>query len=114
MKVSDRAKTKIFSIAPGVTSRILANGENLMAVLVEIAGDGVIPIHSHFHEQIGICLKGKAEFQTDDGEKVLMEGMVYSLKGNEKHCVKPLDKDGAVFLNIFSPPREDYLEKIKD
>ena len=113
MIVSDKNKAKTFSIAPDVTNRLLASGEKIMLVLVEIEEKGVIPVHSHPHEQMGMCLKGKAEFQTEEGKTILTKGMAYSLKGNEKHGVKPLSKGGAVFLDIFSPPREDYLAKVK-
>jgi len=112
MIVSDKTKAKTFSIAPGVTNRLLLSGENIMLILVEVAEGSRVPMHSHPHEQMGMCLGGEAEFQTERGETVVKAGMVYHLRGNEKHGVKPLGKGGAVFLDIFSPPREDYLARV--
>lgn len=84
-----------------------------MLVLVEIGEGNSIPIHSHPHEQMGICLKGSADFETENGVTTVKEGETYHIPGNEKHGVRNPSKGGATFLDIFSPPREDYLAKAR-
>lgn len=112
MIVSDKAKGKGFSIAPGVTISILLSGEKIMMILVELAEGSAVPMHSHPHEQMGMCLGGEAELQSEKGKAVIKEGTVYHLRGDEKHGVKALSKGGAVLLDVFSPPREDYLARV--
>jgi quercetin dioxygenase-like cupin family protein len=48
-----------------------------------------------------------------DGEAVtLKKGDVYALRGGQQHEAVAGD-DGALVLDVFSPPREEYLEMIK-
>jgi len=58
-----------------------------------------------------MCLEGEAEFQTDVEKMIVRKGMVYYIRSDEKHGVKPLGEGGVVFLDVFSPPREEYLPK---
>jgi quercetin dioxygenase-like cupin family protein len=38
--------------------------------------------------------------------------MAYFIPSNEKHGVKVTGTEKGLFLDVFSPPREDYLEKM--
>ena len=113
MNVRDKQDGQEILVVPGVRFTLLQSGERIMLAFVEIPEGGTVPTHSHPHEQMGICLKGSAEFETNDGVKTVREGQVYYIPGGEKHGVKNPSKGGAVFLDIFSPPREDYLAKIR-
>ena len=68
-----------------------------------------IPLHSHVHEQAGICLKGKIEFQSEEKKVVIKPNDVYVFHSNEKHGAKVVSKEKAILLEAFSPPRKDYL-----
>jgi len=96
----------------GVTGKILLWSERLMFFLVEIEVGEVVPEHSHPHEQMGICLRGEAEFWRTGESVVVREGMAYFIPSNEKHGVKVTGTEKGLFLDVFSPPREDYLEKM--
>jgi quercetin dioxygenase-like cupin family protein len=96
----------------GVTGKILLWSERLMFFLVEIEVGELVPVHSHPHEQMGICLKGEAEFRGAGKSVVVREGMAYFIPSNEKHGVKVTGIEKGLFLDVFSPPREDYLEKM--
>lgn len=73
-----------------------------------------MPEHSHPHEQSHeLSLKGKAEFISGKEKKVVDEGMLYWMKPNEKHSVVSLVDTPSLFLDVFNPPREDYIERIK-
>jgi len=85
-----------------------------MVILVEINPGGFIPEHSHPNEQMGICLKGKAEFKSKDKRQIISPGMVYYFPPNEAHSVKLIGNELGVFLDIFSPPRDDYIKKQKE
>ncbi|MDQ1280006.1 MAG: hypothetical protein QG670_1268 [Thermoproteota archaeon] len=109
MIISKRENTKQFSTIAGVMNSILISGEKVMFLLVKMEPRSVIPIHSHPHEQMGICLEGKVEFQSGDKTFIVEPETVYVIPPNEKHGTKPIGKEKAVVLEVFSPPREDYL-----
>lgn len=84
-----------------------------MILRVEIPSGASVPEHSHPHEQMGICLQGSAEF-TSSGMKYHVEaGTFYWIRPNEPHAVKITGTKIGVFVDIFSPPREDYLGKLR-
>jgi len=60
---------------------------------------------------MGICLSGRAEFRAGDQTAIVEAGMVYWLRSNEGHSVRVLGEGGATFLDVFSPPREDYVQR---
>jgi len=98
--------------------RKVFSGEKLMAVLNEVTPPAVPltakpKLHSHPHEQMGICLAGEAEFICGSVRKRVSEGMVYSVEPNEKHEVRMLGSEGGLFLDVFSPPRVEYLSMQK-
>lgn len=113
MIVRSKDEGQVFPVVPGVKFTLLQSGERMMFVLVEIGEGSTIPMHSHPHEQMGICLKGSAQFETDNGVTTVKEGDTYYIAGNEKHAVRNPSKGGAIFLDAFSPPREDYLAKAR-
>jgi quercetin dioxygenase-like cupin family protein len=110
-RISD--KTGSFAAFPGVTGKVLFSGGRLMFLWVEVKGSKVVPEHSHPHEQMGICLSGRAEFRAGEETRIVDAGTVYWFRSNEKHSVRALGEEGATFLDVFSPPREDYLQKAK-
>ncbi|MCD6504046.1 cupin domain-containing protein [Candidatus Bathyarchaeota archaeon] len=111
MKVVKREDSVGFHIFDGILGRIIFNSENVMFLLVEIEPRGVVPEHSHPHEQMGVCLKGKAEFRSGEESVIVDEGTFYWIKPGEKHSVVSLVDEVSLFLDVFNPPREDYLEK---
>jgi len=114
MIVVKRLEAKEFSTIPGVSNKILVSAEKQMFVLINISSDAKIPLHDHENEQIGLCLKGVVEFQTEDGPVIVEENTAYAFASNEKHGCRVLSKEGVVILESFSPPREDFLAHVKD
>ena len=64
--VVTREDAKGFSTIPGVNNKILVSGDKQMFMLIDLDPTAVIPLHSHMNEQIGVCLKGTVEFQTEN------------------------------------------------
>ena len=94
------------TLAPGVTAKI-ASGEKMMLSLVTLAPDAVVPTHSHPHEQMGMIVSGTLEFTIAGETRVLSgSGMVF-VPGGVPHAAKG-GPGGAVALEAFSPPREEY------
>lgn len=114
MQVVSKEDVKGFPIFQKVVGRVLLSGERLMFLLVEIEPDGFVPEHSHPHEQMGLCLKGKAEFRAEDKATIVETGMAYWFPSYEKHSVRIIGDEPGIFLDVFSPPREDYISKQKE
>ena len=94
------------TLAPGVTARIAA-GEKMMFSLVTLAPNAVVPAHSHPHEQMGMMVSGTMEFTIEGETRVLSGNEMYFVPGGVPHAAKA-GPGGAVALDAFSPPREEY------
>lgn len=94
-------------LAQGVTAR-LVSGERIMLSEVTIEPDGVVPHHSHPHEQAGVCLNGEFDLEVAGEVRRIKAGDYYLIPGGTVHAARGVGSK-AVTLDIFSPPREDYL-----
>ena len=94
------------TLAPGVTARIVS-GEKLMFSLVTLEPDAVVPTHSHPHEQLGMMVSGTMEFTIAGETRTLSGNEMYLVPGGVPHAAKA-GPGGAVALDAFSPPREEY------
>jgi len=91
-------------------SRMIA-GQNVLISIVDSPPGCVFPMHSHPVEQIAIILEGEEEHTCGDEKFVLKAGDI---------CIHPPDvmhggktKSRVKGIDIFCPPRADYLEKLK-
>jgi len=93
-------------LAKGVTAKI-APGEKMMFSLVTLAPNAVVPTHSHPHEQMGMMVSGTMEFTIAGETRQLEPNGIYFVPGGVPHAAKA-GPGGAVALDAFSPPREEY------
>ena len=93
-------------LAPGVTARI-ATGEKIMFSLVTLAPDAVVPEHSHPHEQMGMMVSGTMTLTVSGDTRTLSGNEIYHVPGGVPHKAVA-GPGGAVALDAFSPPREEY------
>lgn len=94
------------NLAPGVTARI-AMGEKIMFSLVTLAPDAVVPEHSHPHEQMGMMVSGTMTLTVAGDARTLSGNEIYLIPGGVPHKAVA-GPGGAVALDAFSPPREEY------
>jgi quercetin dioxygenase-like cupin family protein len=90
----------------GVRRRIVADGDRLMLIYVELAQNAVVPEHHHIHEQITYLLSGKVEFTVGGQTSILLPGQSAHMAPNVPHKVVALE--ASVVIDAFSPPREDF------
>ena len=109
MKVLKAGEGKKLDVFKRIKSEIIFSSGRMMFLLVDMKPGQIVPEHRHPHEQMGICLKGKAEFVSGENKMLVEAGMFYWMKPNELHKVEVIEE--STFLDVFSPPREDYLEK---
>ncbi len=107
----DPEKLPTKELAPGVEAR-LAWGDNIMLSFVELGPGGLVPPHSHPHEQGGLCLEGAMEFTIGGETRIIRKGQGWMIPGGVVHAVRALES-GCLALDIFSPPREDYKQGVK-
>ncbi len=93
-------------LAEGVFSRVFF-GEQVMLSIVTIEPHTEAPIHSHPNEQWGYLLEGEWERIQGGKPALCSAGDFWHTPGGVEHGGRTLEK-GAVILDIFSPPREDY------
>ena len=93
-------------LAPGVTAKI-ASGEKMMLSLVTLAPNAIVPTHSHPHEQMGMMVSGTMEFTIEGETRVFSGNEMYFVPGGVPHAAKA-GPGGALALDAFSPPREEY------
>ncbi len=103
---SEKAKT----LLPGVTIRPVW-GERLMVLYLVLEPGAVVPDHTHPHEQMGYLLEGSWEMIIGGERKSLARGDGYLIPSNVNHSVVA-GPEGAIALDIFSPPREEYKGEV--
>lgn len=103
----DWSRIPVERVADGV-ERQLINGERLMVCRLTIAARTVTPVHSHVHEQITLVERGSADFFVEGERKTAHAGDVLLFPSNIRHGATMLDEE-VVLIDIFSPPREDFL-----
>jgi quercetin dioxygenase-like cupin family protein len=98
-------------LEPGKTGRkIKAYGDKLMLVEASFADNGEGSVHVHPHDQITYCLEGTFEFCVDGEKKTLIPGDSVFVPGGISHGLRLKGEKGRV-LDIFTPKRQDFLDK---
>jgi len=93
-------------------SRRLITGGRVMLAHVYLKKGCVVPKHSHENEQFTYILEGALRFLVgEDGaeEIVVRAGEVLHLPSNLPHEAHALED--TLDVDVFSPPREDWLNK---
>lgn len=91
---------------PGVFRRTMTDGQSMMLCEVSMKKGAVVPMHTHPHEQTGYLVSGRARMQIEDKAFDMAAGDCWMIPGNVPHEATALED--AVFIDIFSPPREEY------
>ena len=94
------------TLTDGITTRIFP-GDKAMISVVRIEPNATGKIHSHPQEQWGLLLEGSA-IRIQSGEKIpVKKGDFWLSPGGVEHGVIG-GPDGAVIIDVFSPPRDEY------
>lgn len=98
---------KMEDLGAGVSRKVLAHSENVMAVEVHFETGAVGALHTHPHEQITYVLSGAFEFTIGDVTKVVRAGdTMYKEPGIEHGCVC---LEAGVLIDNFTPMRKDFV-----
>jgi unsaturated pyranuronate lyase len=91
--------------------RRLITGERMMLAHVYLKKGCLVPKHQHENEQLTYILEGALHFWLgeDEGEEVVVRaGEVLTIPSNLPH--KALALEDTVDVDVFSPPRQDWLD----
>ena len=97
------------TLAPGLETRIFP-GENVMLSVVRVAANRSGEVHSHPQEQWGVLLEGSGVRIQDGVEHAVRAGDFWQTPGGMPHGFRA-GPEGAIVLDIFSPPRDEYRQK---
>ena len=84
-------------------------GQNMMLARVLLKKGCIVPEHSHHNEQITYILEGALKFWIDGREIVVRAGEVLTIPPYMPHKAEAIED--TVDLDVFNPPREDWLSK---
>lgn len=92
---------------PGVTRRIIARGDDIMAVHVTFRKGAVGAVHAHPHRQVTYVVSGSFTYFEDGEKRLLRAGDSYFVPAGVEHGVTALED--SVLLDVFTPQRDDFL-----
>ena len=95
-----------------VLDRRLITADRVMLSHVYLKKGAIVPRHSHENEQITYILEGGLRFWIgpDESETIdVMAGEVLHIPSNVQHKAEALED--TLDVDIFSPPRQDWLDK---
>ena len=84
-------------------------GQEVMLARVLLKKGCIVPEHSHHNEQITYILQGALKFWIDGREIVVHAGEVLTIPPNMPHKAEAVED--TVDLDIFNPPRADWIDK---
>jgi len=89
--------------------RQMVVGQTMMAARVLLKKGAHVPLHHHINEQVTYILEGALRFAINGQEIVVSAGQVLCIPPNMPHEAWALED--TVDLDIFNPPRADWLNK---
>lgn len=88
-------------------ARQVIHSETMTVAKVYLAQGCSVPEHSHMNEQLSTIEQGHLKFIIDGEEVILNPGETLRIPPDVRHSAEALDD--VVALDLFSPPREDWI-----
>jgi len=95
--------------------RRLITGDRMMLAHVYLKKGCIVPKHSHENEQLTYVLEGCLRFWLGEDQQEVVDvhgGEVLHLPSNVPHKAEALED--TLDVDVFSPPRQDWLDKTDD
>lgn len=108
---NDMPKEKV----TGLLDRRLITGDRMMLAHVYLKKGCIVPRHQHENEQLTYVLEGALHFWIGEDEKqevTIRAGEVLHIPSMVWHKAEALDD--TLDVDIFDPPRQDWLAKTDD
>jgi quercetin dioxygenase-like cupin family protein len=88
-------------------------GEKMLVLLVRLEPHAILPDHHHVNEQSGAVIEGSLTFTIGGEERELAAGQAYLIPSDVMHGAVA-GPDGCLVVDVFTPPRDDYVQLIKE
>ena len=108
MKLYKWQDITIEQLGGGIT-RQLITVDNLMLSQIFVPKGVSFPAHRMSSDQLTIFVKGKAIYESADSKIEADEGDIVYIPSDTEHSDRVVDD--TIVLDIFSPPRKDWLKK---
>jgi quercetin dioxygenase-like cupin family protein len=108
---TDWSRVRVEQVNP-LLERQVVPGEKVMVVRWRFKKGCVIPLHHHPNEQISIGEEGTLRFLIDGKEVEIGRNGILCIPSNVPHQAEAIED--AVAIDIFTPPREDFLTGTDD
>ena len=95
--------------------RRLITGKTMMMAHVYLKKGCIVPQHSHHNEQLTYVLEGCLRLWVGENLEQMVDvhvGEVLLIPSNVPHKAEALED--TLDLDVFSPPRQDWLDKTDD
>ena len=95
--------------------RRLITGDRMMLAHVYLKKGAIVPRHAHENEQLTYILEGALRFWIGEDEAEMIDvkaGEVLHIPSHVPHKAEALED--TLDVDIFSPPRQDWLDKTDD
>ena len=99
------------TVSPMLDRRLII-GDRMMLAHVYLKKGCIVPTHSHENEQLTYILEGALKFwlgEDQTEERIVRAGEVLHIPSNVPHKAEALED--TLDVDIFDPPREDWLNK---
>ena len=93
-------------------SRKIVTGAREMIAQIYLKKGALVPMHSHESEQMTYVLQGALKFLIGGEEITVREGEILHIPSWVEHQAEALDD--TFELDVFSPIRQDWLDKTDD
>ena len=108
MKLYNWNEVAVQQLDNGITRQMITAG-NMMLAQIFVPKGVSFPAHRISSEQITIYVKGGAVYQSEQNRIEAREGDILHIPAGVQHSDQVLED--TVVLDVFSPPREDWLKK---
>jgi unsaturated pyranuronate lyase len=98
-----------------VIDRRLVVGDRMMLAHVYLKKGAIVPRHAHENEQLTYILEGALRFSigAEGAEEIIVRaGEVLVIPSNVPHQAEALED--TLDVDVFSPPRQDWLDGTDD
>lgn len=97
----------------GSVMTLVGIGERMTLIRFDSEPGAVTPEHSHPHEQIGTCIRGKGKLVSGGATLKVEPGVTWTIPPGEPHSFAVEGTEPMQLFEVFSPPREDFLKTAK-
>jgi quercetin dioxygenase-like cupin family protein len=113
LKITKLQEAPSLETVKGRHGIVLQSGKKVMMMMLTVQPGIPTPPHSHPHEQIGYLIEGKGVLFSGGETREIEAGTSFLIPPNESHNFNATGDKPAIIIDVFSPPRKDYLEKMK-